>query len=586
MAYQVDKFNGTFLTSVADGTIDTTTDLRFVGKNYAGYGEVQNENFLHLLENFANTTSPPKVIAGQIWYDSGNKKLKFYDGTKFKAASGAETSDSAPGGLGIGDFWWDTAAKQLYAWSGAEFILIGPEASPDLGTSGVVAQVVKDTGNTNHSILKVLAGGKTVGIVSQTAFTINSTVNPIDDFTLVKKGFTLANTDANGISSNDYVYWGTSSNSLRLGGVEAANFLQKGDVSFTETISFDDSGYTVGDQNDLLVYIRAGDEINVESLLGNPITFVVTDGVTRNKSGEFTVSGFRPGSNNTYDLGETSLRWKDVYANDYYGDLTGNVTGNTTGRHTGDLYSNSNQKMIDAAAEEIGYSGATLRGTLFGNVSGDLTGNAANATLLTSLAPSETVPSGVASIPVRNASGNIIANQFVGIVDKADRLKINDSATDTDPDYKSAKTTPSNSSIAARTAAGDLRANLFDGTATAARYADLAEKYLTDVDYETGTVVAVGGHREVTASKDGDKAIGVISKSPAFMMNSHLSGGQYVALKGRVPVKVIGTISKGDRLVATNDGYARKSDSHADVFAIALEGSDVAEVKLIESVVL
>ena len=123
MAYQVDKFNGTFLTSVEDGTIDTTTDLRFVGKNYAGYGEVQNENFLHILENFANTTAPPKAIEGQVWYDSGNKKLKFYDGAKFKSASGAETSGSAPGGLGIGDFWWDTSAKQLYAWDGAEFIL-------------------------------------------------------------------------------------------------------------------------------------------------------------------------------------------------------------------------------------------------------------------------------------------------------------------------------------------------------------------------------------------------------------------------------------------------------------------------------
>jgi hypothetical protein len=82
MAYQVDKFNGTFLTSVEDGTIDTTTDIRFVGKNYAGYGEVQNENFLHILENFANTTPPPRGIVGQIWYDSTSteKKLKFYDG--------------------------------------------------------------------------------------------------------------------------------------------------------------------------------------------------------------------------------------------------------------------------------------------------------------------------------------------------------------------------------------------------------------------------------------------------------------------------------------------------------------------------
>ncbi len=94
MAYQVDKFNGTFLTSVEDGTIDNTTDIRFVGKNYAGYGEVQNENFLHMLENFANTTPPPRVITGQVWYDSENNKLKFYDGTKFKTAVGAEVSDS------------------------------------------------------------------------------------------------------------------------------------------------------------------------------------------------------------------------------------------------------------------------------------------------------------------------------------------------------------------------------------------------------------------------------------------------------------------------------------------------------------
>ena len=112
MAYEVNKFNNVFLTSVADGTIDTTTDLRLVGKNYAGYGEVQNENFVHLLENFANTTAPPKAITGQIWFDTSIKKLKFYDGAKFKTAGGAEASASAPSGLSVGDFWWDTAAKQ------------------------------------------------------------------------------------------------------------------------------------------------------------------------------------------------------------------------------------------------------------------------------------------------------------------------------------------------------------------------------------------------------------------------------------------------------------------------------------------
>jgi hypothetical protein len=79
MAYQIDRYNGTFLLSVDDQTLNSTaTDLRFVGRNYSGYGEIQNENLLHLLENFANTSAPPKAILGQIWYDSTNKKIKVY----------------------------------------------------------------------------------------------------------------------------------------------------------------------------------------------------------------------------------------------------------------------------------------------------------------------------------------------------------------------------------------------------------------------------------------------------------------------------------------------------------------------------
>jgi hypothetical protein len=146
MAYQVNNFKGTLQTTVDEGTIDSTTDLRFVGKNYAGYGEVQNENFLHLMENFANTTPPPKAITGQVWYDRGNKKLKFYDAetVKWKVAGGAEVSTTQPPGLAIGEFWWDSGAKQLYAWSGTQYILVGPEASPELGSSAISADTIKD----------------------------------------------------------------------------------------------------------------------------------------------------------------------------------------------------------------------------------------------------------------------------------------------------------------------------------------------------------------------------------------------------------------------------------------------------------
>ena len=209
MAYTINKFNGTFLVTVQDGTVDTSTDLNLVGKNYAGYGAIENENLVYLLENFANTSPPPKSLSGQIWYDSGNKKLRFYDGTRFRVAGGAEPSTSAPAGLTVGEFWFDTTAKQLYTWTGTDYVLIGPQASPDLGVSGVSAQVVKGfppgvtTVNQNYTILKLQAGGKVMGVVSQDEFTLDASVNTITGFENgIKKGLTLINTSLTGVTTN------------------------------------------------------------------------------------------------------------------------------------------------------------------------------------------------------------------------------------------------------------------------------------------------------------------------------------------------------------------------------------------------
>lgn len=97
----------------------------------------------------------------------------------------------------------------------------------------------------------------------------------------------------------------------------------------------------------------------------------------------------------------------------------------------------------------------------------------------------------------------------------------------------------------------------------------------------------MGGEKEVTACQWGDRAIGVVSANPAYMMNSELEGGTYIALKGRVPVKVIGTVRKGQRLIASANGTAVAAVPHAnDVFAIALESSDDSGVKTIEALVL
>ena len=96
MAYTVNKTDGTILATVADGTIDTTTDLTLIGKNYAGYGEFLNENMIKLLESGANTTQPTAPLTGQLWFDKSGSLLKVYNGTQFKNLGSATASATAP----------------------------------------------------------------------------------------------------------------------------------------------------------------------------------------------------------------------------------------------------------------------------------------------------------------------------------------------------------------------------------------------------------------------------------------------------------------------------------------------------------
>jgi hypothetical protein len=124
--------------------------------------------------------------------------------------------------------------------------------------------------------------------------------------------------------------------------------------------------------------------------------------------------------------------------------------------------------------------------------------------------------------------------------------------------------------------------------ATTAAYADLAEIYATDKTYEVGTVVKIGGTAEVTAATYGDRAIGVISENPAFLMNN-AAEGQPVALKGRVPVRVQGTVRKGDKLVPAQNIYGAAStivdQTDNNYFAIAI-GENQQDSGVVECLIL
>jgi hypothetical protein len=584
MAYKVDKFNGTFLVNVADGSIDTTTDLRFIGKNYAGYGEVQNENFLHLMENFANTAPPPKAQIGQIWYDSTStvKKIKFWDGTQWKVASGALSQGTPPAGLTAGELWFDTSTNQVSVWTGTNFVLVGPESTPELESTATFSEIVKDVFDINHTILRVNVQDTTVMIFSSTEFEIRPGYPWAQGrFSRIKKGSTLAFTGTNGVSQNDFFVWGTASVARGITG-PSNTFLSYTDLVLQSQYGvFQDVGITIGQSNDLRVWIENGDSPVFENQnftdLNNSLTFrLKTDG-TGGKVDPLIINrnSVFPGLDRTFNLGRDINRWENVYANQYFGNLTGNVIGNTTGIHKGNLIDATNTLRFNAATGEFF---GDFNGSFIGNFFGNLTGTADNATSLGGFVPSEAaIPS---TLALRTANADIVANRFLGTATRADELLVGST-------YRIASTGQVANTVAARDNNADITARIFRGTATSAQYADLAEKYLPDADYEAGTVVCIGGEKEITAATWGKRAIGVISTNPAYMMNSELDGGVYVALKGRVPVKVIGRIKKGDELIAANNGCAMMAVPHANgVFAVALESSDNEGVKTIEALVL
>lgn len=510
MSYTINKFNGTQVAVVANGTTDSTLDLTLIGKNYAGYGEVQNENFVFLLENFAGNNQPPRPITGQLWFDTSANRLKFYDSNRrFRVASGAEVNEEPPEGLETGDFWFNSKTNQLFAWTGSAYTLVGPQSISSTNITQMVSATLQDNNNPagTHAVIQAVSNSTVVYIISSDPdFTLDQSVNAIPGFNVIRQGITMVYSNdpaQEGQTTSDHRYWGTASNSDRLGGLPVSSFVQTGAAKFDTVVQFYDVGYTVGYP---IAKLKVYNENATTPTLHNQRIGGSTAFKTTLESGSsvtpllLTGKDVTPGVDAESNLGTSELKWKTVYA-----------------------------------------------------------------------------------------------SSFVGIASKADALKLG-------TDYKTASTSAVADTIVARTSvaetvggttvtAGAIKATYFVGTATTANYADLAEKYIADAHYEIGTVMSVGGKNEVTASKWGDRALGAVSEKPAYLMNRDLVNGTVVALKGRVPVKVFGPVTKGDRLVAGGElGTAIVCDGGAqnvaNTFAIALETNNASGIKLVESVIL
>ena len=174
MAYIVNKFSGAQLIVLEDGTIDTSTSLGLVGRNYVGYGETQNENFVFLLENFANESPPSRPLQGQIWFNTTTNLTYAYDGATWSPIGAAVLSATAPTESNAGALWLDTTANQLKIYTGAAWTLIGPEVVAGFGSTRARATSLDDSVGNPRPVVILETDGIAFAICTAQAFTINS----------------------------------------------------------------------------------------------------------------------------------------------------------------------------------------------------------------------------------------------------------------------------------------------------------------------------------------------------------------------------------------------------------------------------
>ena len=391
MSYTITLTDGAVFATIADGTINTSSSMTLVGKNYAGYGQFINDDIIRLLESNSNTTPPGAPLTGQLWWDKTNNVLKIYNGTVFKTISAATASSSQPVSNSTGDLWFDTVNQQLNVWTGAAWLLVGPQFTAGQGITGAIPATIVDNGSQSHYCIELYCGNDIVGIVSQDAtFTPQ---NAISGFTTIRPGITLATI----VGASVPLFQGTATNSQALSGLASTQFMRNdANATTSGTVGIlNNAGLSVGVNSDFRVSV-AGTAVTVANQTSN-----------------------------------------------------GNINFNV-------------------------------------NIGGTPT------TVMT----------------INGATGVITGNQID------------------------------------------------------ANYADMAERFAADSEYEAGTVVELGGSAEITmAAQDlSETVFGVISTHAAYLMNGRAGTDAThppVAMTGRVPVKCIGIIHKGDRLVSAGNGQAR-----------------------------
>ena len=273
MAYSINKTDGTLLATVADGQVDDlSTDITLIGKNYSGFGESLNENFIKLLENFASTSRPDNPIRGQIWFDTSEAKLKVYTGTGFVPVSSASISNSQPGQPGAGDLWFNNISKQLYFYDGTGFILLGPAYSQAQGLSGFKVETILDSLNASRVVTYLYNNGILLGIFAKDTFSPKLNIEGFSGS--IVPGF-------NAGTLAGFKFNVTATNADRLDNVIASLYARRDQANnFAQPLIItDNSGINVGAGTEGAFNVAAGNVRLYNTASNKNLSFAVQKGV-------------------------------------------------------------------------------------------------------------------------------------------------------------------------------------------------------------------------------------------------------------------------------------------------------------------
>lgn len=510
MSITVTKTNNEALVVIQDGVNDTdATSLNLLGRNFIGYSPKIADNFVHLLEHFANDTAPTSPLTGQLWFDTSTSLLKYYEeGIGWKVLANTASGPTAPTSPLIGDLWFDTINQQLDVWTGSEWLVIGPSTPSGYGFTGIQVASLLDTLSVSHIVGELYIDGNLITIINQDAeFTpANATIS--SSFGNLKSGYNLT-------GSLPAKYWnGIATNSDKLGGFSSTDF------------------------------IRA----NVSTLTTGALTFQNDNGITIGQGLDYTisVSGIDVSMKNNSTGGDISIITGNTAALSIDGGTYALTASSSYGTA---LLANANA-FSSYSLVTLGYVDAAVGGgttVLLRDGSRTITGNLVpNLTLAYDFGSASTrfatIYSGNANV---SATASVGGNLTVG------------GLTTLSGNTSIGGTTTTQSILPAISNAYDLGSatslyRYFYGTAIKAEYADLAEIYATDYEYEPGTIVCFGGDKEITASTGyANVAVaGVVSRNPGYLMNAKATGLP-VALRGKVECAVTGKVSKGNMLVTS-----------------------------------